>query len=630
MSALVPAPDTSAESENNEDSAMPSIVIQDEKPIAPAVLESGGCPEPEKGGGHAQIAETSKNGKEKETVYEMVFREVLTGITIGCAQIPESVAFAYMAHIKPAIALHAAWMVGLCCSLFGGRPGMVNGATGAFAAIIGTFIPEGGIGENGEGIETLFPSVMLAGVLMLLSSFFDFHRFILLLPQSVITGFCNGLAIVIGMAQLHPFKDSKTHHWKTGPEMYWMLITCLLAMATMEFLPKLPYKIFKKVPSSFLAIVVAVMLEFVLIRPAQLVTRPFDPEHPCIDRMGDLCLGTNTIRDVSEFTEDTRFPIPFFMPYKSIVYDLQALKQGSAIVQIIIQGILLCIVGSIESLLTSEVVEAFIKTPSDGKRTLLAMGVGNVLSGFFGGMGGNAMIGLSTVNCLNGGKNRIGPTVTAIVVLVAIVGAYPALNYIPVSALSGIMIVVVLKTFKWSSLRMLLAQFLPRTLQEKLGCHRTVPGYEIVTIFAVTVVANVPKGTNIAYAVGVGVAISAIGHTWFSAHAFDLTTEEKGSRKVYNIRGPLFNTFANKIQKLFSPSTDPKVVEINFAYPTALDFTGMHVLREVAKAYAEHGKQVLLRVREPNEAMWEPAEDAMCLLGKEPLKIVGDVEIKPF
>jgi SulP family sulfate permease len=293
------------------------------------------------------------------------------------------------------------------------------------------------------------------------------------------------------------------------------------------------------------------------------------------------------------------------------------LQSSDAVFRIVVQGVLLCIVGSIESLLTSEVVESFTKTPGDGKKTLLAMGAGNILSGFFGGMGGNAMIGLSTVNCLNGGKGRLAPTVTALVVLIAVAGAYPALNYIPVSALSGIMIVVVMHTFKWGSLRMLLAQFLPRRAQEGLGCRRTVPAYEVLTIFAVTVVANVPKGTNIAYAVFLGVAISAIGYVWSSAHAFDITIEETEGKKVYNIRGPLFSAFANRLQKTFSPSTDPNLVEINFAYPSAMDFTGMHVLREIAKSYEQLGKQVVLRLREPNQEMWENLTDEENPLRKE-------------
>merc|ERR1719215_2132192 len=395
---------------------------------------------------------------------EYALREVLLGLTICFAQIPESVAFAFMANIKPPIALHAAWIVGLICSVFGGRPGMVNGATGAFAAIVGTFIPPAGTGKNGEGVELLFPSVMLAGFLMLLVSFTKLSRFISLLPASVMIGFCNGLAIIIGLAQLHPFKDPETHAWKSGPEMIWMLVICFSSMGIMEFAPKIPLKVFKVIPSSLLAILSAVTLEFALVRP--------------------VGHRTDVIRDVSEFTPATAFPIPFFVKTKEVNYDLSSLGTDDGLAKIAIQGLLLCLVGSIESLMTSEVVEAFTKTPSDGDRTVLAMGVGNLISGFMGGMGGNAMIGLSTVNCLNGGRGRLGPTCTALGIMACVMGAYPLLNFIPVAALAGIMIVVVLHTFKWFSLGMIIAALLPQSIRQKAypRLQRKVPRLEVFVI----------------------------------------------------------------------------------------------------------------------------------------------------
>jgi len=287
---------------------------------------------------------------------EYITREVLLGITICFAQIPESIAFAYMANIKPAIALHAAWVVGGICSLFGGRPGMVNGATGAFSAIIGTFISSNGTGNNGEGVELLFPSVIVAGILMTIVSALKLSRFITLLPSPVMIGFCNGLAIVIGVAQIHPFKDSETHEWKSGSELVWMLVICITSMLIMEFMPKIPLKIFKIVPSSLIAIIVAVVIEFAIVR--------------------NTGSRTNTIRDTSEFTMDTAFPIPFFVKTDAFNYDTSKIFEGENLQKIFVQGLLLCCVGTIESLMTSEVVESFLKTPSDGNRTVLAMGVG--------------------------------------------------------------------------------------------------------------------------------------------------------------------------------------------------------------------------------------------------------------
>jgi len=308
-----------------------------------------------------------------------------------------------------------------------------------------------------EGLENLFISVMLAGAITMVCAAFKMGRFLTLVPATVMIGFCNGLAIVIGLAQLHPFKDPATHSWKTGTEMTWMLVICISSMLLMEFLPKLPLKVFKVIPSSLVAIISAITIEFAIVRP--------------------IGHRTDVIRDVSEFTSDTAFPIPFFVSTDAVSYDLSGIFAWASLKQIFTQGILLCLVGSIESLMTSEVVESFVKTPSNGDRTVLAMGVGNIISGFFGGMGGNAMIGLSTVNCLNGGKGRLGPSVTALGIMICVVGAYPVLNFIPVAALAGIMLVVVLHTFKWFSLTMIAAAFLPLSIRKKFGARleRKVP-----------------------------------------------------------------------------------------------------------------------------------------------------------
>jgi len=510
---------------------------------------------------------------------EYVTREVLLGVTICFAQIPESVAFAFMANVKPPIALHAAWMVGLICSVFGGRPGMVNGATGAFAAIIGTFIPNAGTGNNGPGVELLFPSVIVAGVLMLLVSVTNLSKFITLLPAPVMIGFCNGLAIVIGLAQIHPFKNAETHEWKSGAELAWMLLICFSSMGLMEFLPKLPLRAFKVIPSSLMAIVSAVIIEFAIVRPAG--------------------FKTAVIGDVSEFTLETAVPWPFFTvdEYNFSEYFSSA-NLGPSLQTILVQGILLCCVGSIESLMTSEVVESFAKTPSDGNRTVLAMGFGNMLSGFFGGMGGNAMIGLSTVNCLNGGRGRLGPSVTAIGIMACVMGAYPLLNFIPVAALAGIMLVVVLHTFKWFSVSMLVASVLPGSIREKLGprFQRKVPRVEVLVIFVVTLLSNWPKGTNIAYAVGVGVAMCAINYAWKSGKTFEYKESMEGDIKVYDIRGPLFFAASNRFVKVMNPDNDPDKVEVRFSSSTSImDYSAMEALHKIHVAYESKGKTVVFK-----------------------------------
>ena len=307
--------------------------------------------------------------------------ELLLGLIICFAQIPESVAFGFLANVQPSVAIHSAWIVGLICSAFGGRPAMVNGATGAFAAIIGTFIAAADKNsESGEGVERLFVSVMLAGGLMLLVAGLRLSRLIVLVPSTVMIGFCNGLAIVIGMAQLHPFgyeckevndecpvKDDK-HHWRGGGELGWMIAVMIISMLIMEFIPRLPWRYAKVVPSSLVSIVVAIIIEFAIIR-----------------QTGQR---TNTIGDIAPFDSETAFPLPFFAdnvryevdspvvsknlsnstinsnttqstPLGPLRYDLSKLSglSGSEVWSIILNGILLAAVGVIESLMTMEVVK---------------------------------------------------------------------------------------------------------------------------------------------------------------------------------------------------------------------------------------------------------------------------------
>jgi len=538
-------------------------------------------------------------------------KEVLLGMTICFAQIPESVAFAYLANIRPHHALHAAWVVGFFCSAFGGRPGMINGATGAFAAIIGTFIERPDKqGNNGEGIELLFPSVILAGVLMALGAHTGVARLIVLLPSSVMLGFCNGLAVVIGNAQLHPFQN-KDHSWKSGDEMLWMCIIAFTAMAVMEFFPKIPLsvkvngKVVKPltfIPSSLLAVVSAVVIEWCIARPL------FDVE-------------TLTIEKASKFTADTAFPVPWFLEHPANLrwpeytdeldngtmvtipesaFDCNEMYFGkngaNNIWQIIVQGILLFIVGSIESLLTAEVVESFVKTPGDGAATLYAMSFGNMLSGFLGGMGGNAMIGLSTINGLGGGRGRLGGMVTALGIAICVMGAYPVLNLIPVAALSGIMIVVVLHTFKWQTLVHFLvahvrcAANIPKSFGYKEGWARPMRRRECWVVLSVTVLCVI---SNIAIAVLIGCGLTGLIYAWESMKSVEVQVlEELEMTKRYEVIGPIFFASAPKILKTLTPDKDPASVTIVVDSCSIMDFSGLDVMSKIAKAYSDQGKNV--------------------------------------
>ena len=338
---------------------------------------------------------------------------------------------------------------------------MINGATGAFAAIVATFLDEPEVdGGNGNGIETLFPSVILAGFLMLLVWALKLDRLVSLLPLPVMIGFCNGLAVVIGKAQLHPFEapvcnatvgtgghrrrlasgPCTASGFKEGAELGFMVLIMFTAMGIMEFIPKLPKPtnlaakpqplralswvavVLLELPSSLLSIIFSIVIEFAIVRPNG--------------------FHTDTIGDKEKFTSADALPRFFF---NDDHYDMGKLD-GKAVGTILQQGILLGAVGCIESLMTAEVVSSHTKTPHHSGLVVGAMGVGNILSGLLGGMGGNAMIGLSTIACLNGGRGRVAPVTTALGILLCVSCAYEVLNYIPMAALAGIMIVVVLHT----------------------------------------------------------------------------------------------------------------------------------------------------------------------------------------
>jgi len=298
----------------------------------------------------------------------------------------------------------------------------------------------------------------------------------------------------------------------------------------------------------------------------------------------------------SEFSEKTAYPWPFFIahPQDATDYDLSKITASGAFGKIFIQGFLLATVGTIESLMTSEVVESYVKTPSNGQRTVTAMGVGNLISGFFGGMGGNAMIGLSTINVLNGGKGRLAPCTTAFVVFAAVVGAYPALNLIPVSALAGIMLVVVLHTFKWFSLGIMAAALMPKSVRKALSTSfynfdRKIPRTEAFVILLVTVMSY---ATNIAYAVGAGLAVCAIMFSWKTAQFFDVKETMEGEVKVYEVNGPLFFTSANKFVKLLKVDTDPEKVEVRFGVSNVMDYTAIATMHKLTVAYKAKGKEI--------------------------------------
>merc|ERR550532_2170449 len=278
----------------------------------------------------------------------------------------------------------------------------------------------------------------------------------------------------------------------------------------MEFLPKCPFKAAKLLPSSLLAIISSIIIEFAVVRAI-------------------FHKRTDVIGDIQEFT--LTYPYPFFL---NPDYDMSLIGPEDA-GKIFLQGLLLAIAGIVQGLLTTEVVYDFLKTPTNTPAVCLSCGVANVCSGFLGGMGGDAMIGLSTINCLNGGKGRLGPTVTAMGIMLCMFGAYPLLNFIPVSSLAGVMIVVVLHTFKWFSVPMIAASALPQSWRRPLRLPESVDRWDMLIVTVVTIITIL---VNLVYAVGTGVVLAALRYAWETSQEskIDATVRADGS-KVYTVEG---------------------------------------------------------------------------------------------
>ena len=468
-----------------------------------------------------------------------VKNDVLSGITVALALVPEAVAFAFVAGVEPMVGLYAAFMMGLITSAVGGRPGMISGATGAMAVVMVALVAQ-------HGVQYLFAAVILAGVLQLLFGIFKLGKFIRLVPYPVMLGFVNGLAIVIFLAQLGQFKvedASGNHHWMSGMPLY---ITIGLVILTMFIIWAAP-KLIRSVPAPLLGIVIV-----------SLVVIGFNIDVP---RVGDLAsikgsLPSFAIPDIP-FTFET---LQIILPYAFI----------------------LAAIGLIESLLTLNLVAEMTETHGGTSRECAAQGAANVVTGFFGGMGGCAMIGQSMINIKSGGRRRLSGISAALFLLCFILWTSGLIEQIPVAALVGVMFMVVLGTFAWSSLTIL---------------HK-VPRHDAFVIILVTIVTVY---SDLAVAVVVGVIVSALVFAWRASKRVSVRSEmnDKG-QKIYNIRGPLFFGSTANFQEMFNPKTDPDDVVVDFMKCRVWDHSGLQVIEALTERYNRRGKTVHLRHLSPD------------------------------
>jgi len=462
--------------------------------------------------------------------------EVLSGLTVALALVPEAVAFAFVAGVAPLVGLYAAFIVGLITALFGGRPGMISGATGALAVVMVSLVAD-------HGVQYLFATVVLMGIIQIFIGLMRWGKFIRMVPHPVMLGFVNGLAIVIFLAQLEQFKVSDGtggHVWMSGVNLY---LTLGLVAATMALIWITP-KITKLIPAPLVAIGAVAVAAIV-----------FDLPVPRVGDMASLKGGwpTFALPDVPLTFETFRIILPY--------------------------AVILSLIGLIESLLTLNLVGEMTGQRGGASQECLAQGAANTVTGFFGGMGGCAMIGQSMINVKSGGQTRLSGISAALFLLVFILYASSVIEMIPLAALVGVMFMVVIGTFAWQSLRILMI----------------VPRSDALVILLVT---GVTVAEDLATAVVVGVIISALVYAWNAAsriHARARPSQREKGALVYEIEGPLFFGSASRFQELFDPENDPESVILDFADSRIVDQSALQAIEAVAGKYAEAGKRLQLR-----------------------------------
>lgn len=460
--------------------------------------------------------------------------DILSGLTVSLALVPEAVSFAFVAGVGPLTGLYAAFLVGLITSAIGGRPGMISGATGALAVVMVSLVAQ-------HGVQYLFATVVLMGILQVLAGIFKLGKFIRLVPHPVMLGFVNGLAIVIFLAQLEQFKvigEDGIKVWLSGDPLYLMLGLVALTMAIIILLPRLT----KAVPSSLVAIVGVSLLVI------------------------GSNLDTRTVGDVASIAGG----LPSF--------SLPKVPLNWETLEIIFPyAIILAAIGLIESLLTVSVIDELTGTTGQNNRECVAQGIANTVTGVFGGMGGCAMIGQSLINVNSGGRGRLSGLVAALMLLVFILFASSLIEQIPLAALTGVMFMVVIGTFEWSS----------------LGILNKIP---LADAFVLILVSAVTVWTDLAMAVIVGVIVSALVFAWEHAKHIRVyvRSTEVGS-KVYELHGPLFFGSVGHFMDLFDAKGDPDDVIVDFRYSRVCDHSGLEAIDTLAERYTKAGKRLHLR-----------------------------------
>ena len=525
--------------------------------------------------------------------------DILSGLTVALALVPEAIAFAFVAGVSPVIGLYSAFFIGLITAIVGGRPGMISGATGAMAVVVVGLV-------SIHGVEYLFPTVILCGLLQIAAGTLRIGKLAQIIPHSVMLGFVNGLAIVIGLAQINSFKDlgpSGSLEFLAGGRLLTMALLIAMTMGIIWLLPKLT----RAVPAS-LAAIVAVAILATGINYAQ----PASESGVYVTTVGDMLransaaghadhaapsaaveqpafhyaalqAGSETAAAVAVRTPDATpaaiedagmsgaLPTPFFIQYAMVPLTLETFWI------ILPFALVLCGVGLIESLMTLALIDELTQTQGQRNRECVGQGIANVVCGLFGGMGGCAMIGQSLINVNSGGRGRLSGATAAVCLLLFVLFLAPVIERVPMAALVGVMFMVVIGTFEWASLKM----------------FRRMPLSDVAVMILVTTYTVVMH--DLAGAVILGVIVSALVFAWQHAtHIFaDIKYNEFGS-KIYQLHGPLYFASAGSFQKLFDLAGDPADVVIDFYYTRVYDQSGLEAIHRLTEKYESHGKRLHL------------------------------------
>jgi SulP family sulfate permease len=476
-----------------------------------------------------------------------VKNDVLSGLTVALALVPEAIAFSFILGIDPTIGLYAAFIMGIVTALLGGRPGMISGATGSVAVIFAPLVISK---VQTSGMESalgyLFIAVLLMGILQVFFGISKVGKFVRLIPHPVMLGFVNGLAIIIFLSQIGQFygADGNLLPW---PILSIMLVLIAITMAISIFLPKIT----RAVPATLVAIITVTIISYFLNNAGYTVLTVLD-----------------FIKSIEPLKTTLAVSMPSFaLPNVPLNWD--------TIKTVLPYSFLAACVGLIESLMTLRLIDELTETRGRSNKECIGQGIANILNGFFGGMGGCAMIGQSMINIRGGGRGRLSGASAAVLLLVFIVWGAPIIEMIPLAALVGVMFIVVIGTFEWSSFRIL----------------KKIPSSDAAIIAVVSIMTVV---LDLATAVFLGIILAALVFAWDRGKDVWASTKSMKNKKVYMLHGPLFFASTSKFKDLFDYENDPIDVVIDFNKSRVYDHSAIEAINTVAEKYTQHGKQLHL------------------------------------